>query len=78
LPLSIQKSAAKLRCCQFRNQQPKTVAANSEICSEGGVISVLLLFFKKSSGSDDDNVSLGADQEKAPMSTHDAAFSSMV
>jgi len=31
-----------------------------------------------SSSSDDDNVSLGADQEKVPMSTRDAASSNTV
>jgi hypothetical protein len=54
--LPIQKSAAKLCRCRFRNQQPETaslliqksaarhcVAADSEIGSDGGVISVPLL-----------------------------------
>jgi hypothetical protein len=43
--LLIQKSAAKLCRCRFRNQQPKIMPLLiSEIDSDGGVISALLLF----------------------------------
>jgi len=57
LPLPIQESATKLRCCRFENQQPimsmsiqksaakNYVATDSEIGIDGGVISALLLFF---------------------------------
>jgi hypothetical protein len=41
--LPIQKLAAKLRHCQFRNQQPTVSLLISEIGSNGGVISALLL-----------------------------------
>jgi protoheme ferro-lyase len=44
LSLLIQKSAQKLRCCQFRNWQPTMPLSISEINSDDGVISALLLF----------------------------------
>jgi hypothetical protein len=45
MALPIQKSAAKLQRCRFKNWQPETVAADSEIGSDGGVISFYFSFF---------------------------------